>query len=71
MKFGNISIEEFEKRNNVNFSNEDRKWLVEHRTRIANGEKGKFHIFEYPFCIEYSKDIEKDLMNILSKYNLV
>lgn len=69
VSFGNVSIEELEIRTGAKFNDEDRKWLEEHRTDTANGEKGKFHIFDMPFSIHTDPDIADKLIEILKKYN--
>lgn len=69
ISFGNVLISQFEKRVKTKFNEEDKKWLEEHRTDLANGEKGKFHIFDKPFKIEACETIVEELVTILSKYN--
>lgn len=69
ISFGNLSINQFEKRANTKFNEEDKKWLEEHRTDLAKGEKGKFHIFDKPFKFVTCKTISGELITILSKYN--
>lgn len=69
VSFGNLSVDELERRVGAKFNEEDKKWLVEHRTSTAKGEKGKFHIFDMPFSIHTDPDIADKLVEILKKYN--
>lgn len=70
IRFGNLSIEKFSERTGWDFSEEDIKWLKEHRTDIASfTDKDKFHIFDAPFCIVVGEDILEKLKEMLIKYN--
>lgn len=68
---GNLSIKELEKRTGWVFSNEDYKWLEDHRQDLANidSNKEEFHIFDIPFEIMVSALIKTKLIDILTKYN--
>lgn len=69
VRFGNLTIEEFEKRTEVKFSDEDRKWLEEHRIDNAQGkENNRFHIFDMPLGIIAGFDIGDELVKRLKQY---
>lgn len=52
VRFGNLSIPQFEERTEVKLSEEDRFWMINHRTDSANSDDpDKFHIFDLPFGI--------------------
>ena len=70
VRFGNLTVEAFEKKTEVTFSDEDRKWLNEHRTDNASDERNDvFHIFDMPLGIACGFDIYKELVAILMKYD--
>ena len=68
--FGNVSINDLEKRCGWNFSKEDKAFLKSKRTDNADVDSasGKFHIFDYPFQIIASEKIYDKLNEILYKY---
>lgn len=68
--FGNVSINDLEKRCGWNFSEEDKEFLKSKRTDNANvsSASDKFHIFDDPFQIVGSKNICYKLVEILKKY---
>lgn len=69
VRFGNLSIEEFEKRIGQELSKEDKIWLEEHRQSNAQHiDKDRFHIFDLPFCIITGSDISSNLVSLLQKY---
>lgn len=68
--FGNLSVEAFEKRTGVEFSNEDKEWFNKHRQDSANKIKAnEFHIFDKPFTIHCGYEIFDEMLKILYKYD--
>ena len=67
---GNLTVEKFEKDAGWVFSEEDKKWLEEHRTNEADfKDSDKFHIFDIPYAIVVGSEIVGDFMKIIHKYN--
>lgn len=70
VRFGNLTVEQFEKRTEVRFTDEDRAYLEEHRQDSAQVVFGdKFHIFSEPLGIEAGADIVDELIEVLKKYD--
>lgn len=70
VSFGNLSVDQMEKRIGAEFSDDDRQWLYDHKTDTAGfTEKDKFHIFDMPFKMICGDDIVRDVIKILTKYN--
>lgn len=70
VRFGNLSVEQFAKKTEVEFSEEDKKWLEENRTDSANYEgHDKFHIFDMPLGIYSGFDVYEELVKRLRKYD--
>lgn len=68
--FGNVSVDKLEERCGWKFSEEDKKWLNDHRQTSANNiGKNEFHIFDLPFFIQVGEDISDELVEMLTKYN--
>jgi hypothetical protein len=69
--FGNLTIKAFSERTKVVFSDEDRKYLDEHREVNASViPKNKFHIFDIPFCIVCgSFEFAQELYDVIKKYD--
>lgn len=69
-RFGNLTISGFETKTEVQFSEEDRKWMEEHRIDKADfKDDDKFHIFELPLGIMAGSNIGEELINRLKKYS--
>lgn len=67
VRFGNLTISQFEKRTEVTFSEEDRVWLEEHRQDSANyDDPDKFHIFDMPFGIMTGRKCSDELVKRLT-----
>lgn len=68
VRFGNLTVSDFEKRVEVNFPSEDRKWFEDHRTDHANLIKeDQFHIFSMPLGIVAGNKVAPDLLKRLRK----
>lgn len=70
---GNLSVEQIEKEYCVSFSEEDKKWLLEHNQDKAEDiEKDKWHFFDIPrIVIVGSQKFRQELYNRLIKYEFV
>lgn len=68
---GNLSIEQIEKEYGVIFSEEDRKWLSEHRQDKAdNIGKDKWYFFDIPRIIVVgSYEFRDEIYDRLIKYS--
>lgn len=69
--FGNVLIEELERRTGWKISEKDKIWLNSHRE--DNNEKlnsENFHIYDKPLCITTGSSISKQLVDILTAYEL-
>jgi hypothetical protein len=71
MMLGNLSVKEFSERSKVVFSDEDEKYLAEHRESHASViPKDKFHIFDIPYSILCgSMEFTRELYGVLKKYD--
>lgn len=71
MYLGNLSIDEFIRRTGYKFSDEDYKWLNNHRQNDAHVkfDSNNLHIFDIPFCIHAASNITAKLIEILEKYD--
>jgi len=70
IRFGNLTIFQFEDRIGHKLDEEDKNWLKEHRQDNAQHiEKDRFHIFDIPFSIVVGSEISDELVKILIKYN--
>lgn len=70
VRFGNLSVSRLEERIGVTFSDEDRKYLEDHRTDTAAfTEEDKLHIFDLPFQVMCGEDIGDEVVNMLTRYN--
>lgn len=70
VRFGNLSVEQFQSRTEVKFSDEDMNWLKERRIDSANYDgDDKFHIFDMPFNIIAGFDVYDELVERLQKYD--
>lgn len=66
ISFGNLNIEDFEKKVDCKFNKTERNLLNEHRTDSANNIGiDKFHIFDKPFKIVCGKNFVEELVKIL------
>ena len=65
---GNVSINDFERRTGYVFSDEEKKWLEDHRQDNAtiSYNSNSFHIFDVPLAIHVSETIYDKLMTILN-----
>lgn len=70
---GNLSVEHIEKEYCVSFSEEDKKWLLEHyQDKAEDIEKDKWHFFDIPrIVIVESQEFRKELYSRLIKYEFV
>lgn len=70
---GNLSIEQIEREYFVLFSEEDKKWLLEHHQDKAEKiESDKWHFFDMPrVVIVGSQEFRRELYNRLTKYEFV
>lgn len=69
VRFGNLSVAEFERRLGADFINEDRQYLEEHRVDLADfKDSAKFHIFELPFVIECGPESVQEVLAIVKKH---
>lgn len=70
---GNLSIEQIEREYCVLFSEEDKKWLLEHHQDKAEKiERDKWHFFDIPrVVIVGSQKFGRELYNRLTKYKFV
>lgn len=66
---GNLTIEDFERREDIMFSDADRKWLEEHRQDDANvpANGDTFHIFDIPLCFLCGEKVFDEVAHILRK----
>lgn len=68
---GNLSVEQIEKDYQVQFSEEDRAWLKEHRQEKVNVSLGadKWHCYDIPrlFAVG-STEFRQELFNRLKNY---
>ena len=68
---GNLSVEQIEKEYQVQFSEEDRTWLKEHRQENVNIKLGadKWHCFDIPRIIAVgSVDFRQEIFDRLKNY---
>ena len=69
VRFGNLSVAQFENRIGQKLDIEDYDWLEEHRQSSAhNIAKDKLHIFDLPFQIIVGSEISGELTEMLQKY---
>lgn len=70
---GNLSIEQIEREYCVLFSEEDKKWLLEHHQDKAEEIKSdKWHFFDIPRVVVVgSQEFGRELYNRLTKYKFV
>ena len=70
---GNLSIEQIEREYCVLFTEEDKKWLLEHHQDKAEKiESDKWHFFDIPrVVIVGSQEFGRELYNRLTKYKFV
>jgi hypothetical protein len=68
---GNLSVKEFLERSNVVFSDEDIKFLAEHRHDHASIiPKNKFHIFDIPYSVVCgSWEFAQEFYDVIKKYD--
>lgn len=69
---GNLSVEQIERDYGVEFSQEDKNWLKEHRRQAVNSiplGKDKWHCYDIPriFAVG-SKEFAHELFNRLKNY---
>lgn len=69
VRFGNMSVTEFEEHVGVRFSEDDRDFLEKHRSDIARPDRSQYHIFKEPLAIVVGEDICRQLVDILTKYS--
>ena len=68
--FGNMSINEWQTEMGVTLSEEDIKWLNEHKQESAQSIKNdKFHIFSEPRQMHVGTEIVTELVERLTKYD--
>lgn len=68
---GNLSVEQIEKEYQVQFSEEDKAWLKEHRQENVNIKLGadKWHCFDIPRIIAVgSADFRQEIFDRLKNY---
>lgn len=69
VRFGNLSVSQFEEKTQVKLSPEDKRWMEEHRQDSANEENpNKFHIFDLPFGITAGENVGAELVRRLRAY---
>jgi len=70
---GNLTVEQIEREYSVNFSAEDKQWLMKHHQDQANGiEKDKWHFFDMPrIMVAGSKEFMQELYDRLIKYTFI
>ena len=70
---GNLSVDQIQREYCVSFSEEDKKWLLEHHQDKAEGiESNKWHFFDIPrIIIVGSQEFRQELHNRLIKYEFV
>ncbi len=68
VRFGNLTVNEFQARVEVKLNEDDWEWMSEHRQNNANvTDDNKFHIFDMPFGIVAGADCGPELIKILGK----
>lgn len=70
-KFGNLTVNEMEQLQEISLTEDVRVKLEKMRQNDAqNIEKGKFHIFRFPFVIDCGdEDTARDVINMLTPYS--
>lgn len=69
VRFGNLSVKEFEKRIGIKLSKEDRAWFESHRQNNATVKAlDKLHIFDMPFGVHCGGDIVHEAAKRLTAY---
>ena len=68
---GNLTVQDFEQRLGIKFSDEDRNALKEMRQEEAsNLQPGKIHIFDLPFTVACGDSAtQKKVLDILYKFD--
>lgn len=70
VRFGNLTVAQFEEKTEVKLSKKDIKWLEERRIDKAEfKDDNKFHIFDKPFTIVAGHDVFDELVTRLRQYN--
>ena len=71
MYFGNLTIDDLERRECIEFSDDDKKWLEEHRQDNATvrSDSDKFHIFDLPFMAVVAPSAFAEFLRSLGKYS--
>lgn len=66
---GNLTITQLEDRTGWTFEKDDRQWLEEHRTSLADfDDDDKFHIFDIPQQIVVGSKIKDEFIKLIMKY---
>jgi len=69
VRFGNLSVLQFEEKVGTELSLEDRLWMENHRVDHANfHDDSAFHIFDLPLGFSAGHDIAEELIARLRKY---
>lgn len=69
VRFGNLSVKQFEERTGVTLTDEDRSWFEEHRQDNATvTAPDKLHIFDMPFGIKCGDAIVHEAIKRLQAY---
>lgn len=68
---GNLSVEQIEEQHEITLSDEDRKWLKEHRQENVSVPlaKDRWHCFDIPrLILADSDEFRREIYNRLEKY---
>lgn len=67
---GNLSVEQIENEYGVNFTEEDKQWLLEHHQPEANNiQSNKWHFFDIPrIMMTGSNEFAKEIYDRFVKY---
>jgi hypothetical protein len=69
LRFGNLSVLEFEKKTGIELSDEDFMWMNLHRTAKASfKDDDQFHIFSLPLMIVAGSNAGEEIVKRLMKY---
>lgn len=69
VRFGNVSVSQFEKRIGIKLSQDDKDWFETHRQDNATvTAPDKLHIFDKPFVLQCGEAIVHEAINRLTAY---
>ncbi len=69
IRFGNVTVEQFEQRIGLTLNKDDKKWLESHRQDNATlTDPNKLHIFDKPFGIHCGENIIHEVIKRLQAY---